>query len=105
MCGIRCEGSGEDQAQRTGPPRETVARPEATVAGWVRCGARCRRKRKKADVAEHPGAFHHVGLPVNGPPGPAGLSFIWSSDNLESSFGRVERESSSRPFEVALSCA
>jgi len=31
---------------------------------------------KKADVVEHPEAFHHVGLLVNGPPGMAGLPLI-----------------------------
>jgi hypothetical protein len=31
---------------------------------------------KKTDVAEHPKVFHHVGLLVNEPPGPAGLLFI-----------------------------
>jgi hypothetical protein len=31
---------------------------------------------KKADVAEHPKVFHHVGLLTNGPPGAAGLLFI-----------------------------
>jgi hypothetical protein len=30
---------------------------------------------KKADVAEHPEVFDHVGLLVNGPPGTAGLPF------------------------------
>jgi hypothetical protein len=30
---------------------------------------------KKADVAEHPEVFHHVGLLVNEPPGTAGLLF------------------------------
>ena len=30
---------------------------------------------KKADVAEHPEAFDHVGLLVNELPGPAGLPF------------------------------
>ena len=33
-------------------------------------------KKKKADVAEHPKAFRHVGLLVNKPPGRAGLLFI-----------------------------
>jgi hypothetical protein len=33
------------------------------------------RKRKKADVAEHPEAFGHVGLLRNEPPGAAGLPF------------------------------
>ena len=31
---------------------------------------------KKADVAEHPKVFDHVGLLVNEPPGTAGLLFI-----------------------------
>jgi 2-keto-3-deoxy-L-rhamnonate aldolase RhmA len=31
---------------------------------------------KKADVAEHPKVFGHVGLLVNEPPGKAGLLFI-----------------------------
>jgi hypothetical protein len=31
---------------------------------------------KKADVAEHPKAFDHVGLLVNKPPGSAELLFI-----------------------------
>jgi hypothetical protein len=31
---------------------------------------------KKADVAEHPKAFDHVGLLFNEPPGKAGLFFI-----------------------------
>jgi len=33
-------------------------------------------ERKKADVAERPGVFHHVGLLVNGPSGTAELPFI-----------------------------
>jgi hypothetical protein len=32
--------------------------------------------KKKADVAEHPQVFGHVGLLVNEPPGIAGLPFI-----------------------------
>jgi len=31
---------------------------------------------KKADVAEHPKVFDHVGLLTNEPPGTAGLLFI-----------------------------
>jgi hypothetical protein len=31
---------------------------------------------KKADVAEHPKVFNHVGLLTNEPPGTAGLLFI-----------------------------
>jgi hypothetical protein len=33
-------------------------------------------KTKKADVAEHPKVFNHVGLLANEPPGTAGLLFI-----------------------------
>jgi hypothetical protein len=32
--------------------------------------------KKKADVAEHPTAFDHVGLLINEPPGSAELPFI-----------------------------
>ena len=32
--------------------------------------------KKKADVAEHTGAFRHVGLLVNEPPGPARLPLV-----------------------------
>ena len=42
-------------------------------------------------MAEHPEAFDHVGLLVNEPPGPAGLPFISSSDDLHSSFHRSRR--------------
>jgi hypothetical protein len=35
-----------------------------------------RQEHKKADVAEHPKAFDHVGLLTNEPPGTAGLLFI-----------------------------
>jgi hypothetical protein len=35
-----------------------------------------RSQAKKADVAEHPEVFDHVGLLVNKPPGQAGLLFI-----------------------------
>jgi hypothetical protein len=35
-----------------------------------------RTPQKKADVAEHPKVFHHIGLLVNEPPGTAGLPFI-----------------------------
>ena len=34
------------------------------------------QKTKKADVAEHPMVFDHVGLLFNEPPGTAGLFFI-----------------------------
>jgi hypothetical protein len=36
----------------------------------------CNAENKKADVAEHPKAFGHVGLLFNEPPGTAGLFFI-----------------------------
>ena len=39
-----------------------------------------RRGKKKADVAEHPEGFDHVGILVNQPPGTAGLPFIESSE-------------------------
>jgi len=32
--------------------------------------------RKKTGAAEHPEAFDHAGILVNGPPGAAGLPFI-----------------------------
>ena len=35
--------------------------------------ATCPTRTKKADVAEHPQVFDHVGLLVNQPPGTAGL--------------------------------
>ena len=42
----------------------------------VTATVRCHRERnKKADVAEHPEVFDHVGLLVNEPPGQAGLPF------------------------------
>jgi hypothetical protein len=34
------------------------------------------QKQKKADVAEHPRVFDHVGLLINERPGTAGLPFI-----------------------------
>jgi hypothetical protein len=34
------------------------------------------QKTKKADVAEHPKAFGHVGLLFNKPPGIAGMFFV-----------------------------
>jgi hypothetical protein len=34
------------------------------------------KNQKKADVAEHPKAFGHVGLLFNTPPGKAGLLFV-----------------------------
>jgi hypothetical protein len=44
--------------------------PEITT---IRCSS---SQEKRADVAEHPGVFDHVGLLVNEPPGKAGLPFI-----------------------------
>lgn len=35
-----------------------------------------RQATKKADVAEHPKVFDHVGLLTNEPPGTAGLLFV-----------------------------
>jgi hypothetical protein len=42
--------------------------------GWIRNVLH--HANKKADVAEHPMVFGHVGLLVNTPPGKAGLLFI-----------------------------
>jgi hypothetical protein len=47
-----------------------------TTASLVVASVSLRRKQKKADMAEHPEAFGHVGLLVNEPPGTAGLLFI-----------------------------
>jgi len=38
-------------------------------------GPSCKTETKKADVAEHPEVFHHVGLLVIEPPGTAGLLY------------------------------
>ncbi len=40
------------------------------------CDSLKEQQTKKADVAEHPQVFNHVGLLGNGPPGHAGLPFI-----------------------------
>ena len=72
-----------------------VRRCSKAIAAWAICCAmvdldlftefsltggcdrpRSPRAKKKADVAEHPEVFDHVGLLVNGPPGTAGLPFI-----------------------------
>jgi hypothetical protein len=53
------------------PFQKTVVTP--SPAGTI--PARSSRT-KKADVAEHPKAFRHVGLLVNEPPGKAELLFI-----------------------------
>jgi hypothetical protein len=42
---------------------------------WLR-PSRSAENKKKADMAEHPKAFNHVGLLVNGLPGTAELPFI-----------------------------
>jgi hypothetical protein len=39
---------------------------------------------KKADVAEYPEVFDHVGSLVNEPPSQAGMLFVQSSDNAYS---------------------
>jgi hypothetical protein len=43
----------------------------------------CRQEQKKADVAEHPKEFDHVGLLFNEPPGNTELLFVQSSDEYE----------------------
>ena len=45
-------------------------------------GAAPRRREKKADLADHLEVSGQVGLLVDGPPGPAGLPFIQSSDDF-----------------------
>ena len=45
-------------------------------ANAARQVAAVRSRTKKADVAEHPQVFHHVGLLSNEPPGTAGLLSI-----------------------------
>jgi hypothetical protein len=40
------------------------------------CGPQRPTRTKKADVAEYPEVFDHVGLLFNEPPGQAGLPFI-----------------------------
>jgi hypothetical protein len=58
-------------------PRQSflTARPE----DLPQLNASCPPRTKKADVAEHPKAFDHVGLLFNKPPERLGLFFIWSS--------------------------
>jgi hypothetical protein len=60
-----------------------VERPQRVpdrIVGVHRTSSRLQRpgppQTEKADVAEHPEAFDHVGLLVNEPPGPAELLFI-----------------------------
>ena len=55
----------------------TTLRSAATSGDWAkrrrteqrRVGVHFPTRTKKTDVAEHPGAFHHVGLLTNAPPG------------------------------------
>jgi hypothetical protein len=49
----------------------------ARCHGDSRRGGSCKSKTtKKANVAEHPEVFDHIGLLFNEPPGMAGLFFI-----------------------------
>jgi hypothetical protein len=48
----------------------------SVVRGPVGTANVLQNQNKKADVAEHPKVFDHVGLLVNKPPGTAGLPFI-----------------------------
>jgi hypothetical protein len=54
-------------------------------------------KKEKADVVDAPQGFDHVGLLLDGPPGPAGLPFIESSDECIYSFARSRCEYTSPP--------
>jgi hypothetical protein len=47
---------------------------------WVDSDRLEPQRNKKADMAEHPKVFGHVGLLFNKPPGKAELLFIQSSD-------------------------
>jgi len=72
--------------------RDLLSSPRVVRPGWLvqpatleladsrRKALRLDGKTKKADVAEHPKVFHHVGLLIDEPPGPAGLPFIQSSE-------------------------
>ena len=53
-----------------------MAGPEAGAHCLAGSIAAALAKAKKADVAEHPEVFDHVGLLVNEPPGKIGLLFI-----------------------------
>ena len=55
----------------TGSNPDTSSTAEAECTSYV-----VRRATKKADVAEHPQVFDHVGLLVNEPPGTAELLFV-----------------------------
>jgi len=54
----------------------------ATPQGLVVSGPLRASTNEKADVADHPTVIGHVGLLVDEPPGPAGLPFIQSSDDI-----------------------
>jgi len=54
-------------------PRSNRTFPLDSPPGWQRPTS---PRTKKADVAEHPEVFDHVGLLVIEPPGKAGLLFI-----------------------------
>ena len=61
-----------------------------------------RRGKKKADVAEHPEGFDHVGILFNQPPGTAGLPFNESSE-IPFSDPMEPTSSRHRPREVMVS--
>ena len=50
-------------------------------------------------------AFHHVGLLVNEPPGPAGLPFIESSDDLDPSSYRSRLPVRTSSISLLIVCA
>jgi hypothetical protein len=59
---------------------------------------------KKADVPSRPGAFGHVGLLLNGPPGSSGLPFISSSDNSSRSLSMLEAKTARSNNVVRILC-
>jgi hypothetical protein len=61
-----------DKKRSAERPEMVAGSPPRPLLLWSRatCGE------EKADVAEHPEVFHHVGLLINKPPGMAEVPFI-----------------------------
>jgi hypothetical protein len=55
---------------------EPRAEKDSSLETQILVASILRQSTKKADVAEHPKVFHHVGLLVIEPPGRAGLLLI-----------------------------
>jgi hypothetical protein len=64
--------------------------PKESLPDWFQTSLAA--KNKKADVAEHPKVFDHVGLLFNEPLGKTGLLFVQSSDESEHDYtARIEK--------------